>query len=637
MDRFQQILTKYWGYSSFRPMQEEIIRSVASGKDTLGLMPTGGGKSITFQVPALAKEGICIVVTPLIALMKDQVENLLHKNIKAVAIYSGMTSREIDITLDNCIYGNYKFLYVSPERLGTDIFKHRVLKMNVNLIAVDEAHCISQWGYDFRPSYLQIHELRELLPDVPALALTATATRQVLDDIQEKLKFPRKNVFTLSFERKNLVYAVKNTEDKLKSLIKIISRVKGTGIIYVRNRKKTKEIAVFLQKNNISADHYHAGLQNETRSLKQEAWKKGQVRIIVSTNAFGMGIDKPDVRFVIHVDLPDNLESYYQEAGRGGRDGEKSYAVILFHESDRVNLEKRAATTFPEIKTIKAVYNALGNFFQVPVGGGKFQSYDFILDKFCKAYKFNMITVYNCMKFLEREGYIELSDDINKPSRVLFTVERDDLYKFQVANERFDGFIRLLLRSYTGLFTEYVNIDENALSARGGISLDTVYQFLNKLDTHDIISYIPRKKNPVVTYTEERLDDKSLRISASHYQERKVQYLDKLHAVLNYASSDNKCRSQLLLSYFGEKDASRCGQCDVCLRRNELELSKYEFDLILGRIREAVTGKTSTLDDLVDNLSGNIPEEKILKVLQWLLDNGKLNYNDQRQLFWKIK
>lgn len=635
MNRYEQILVKYWGYSKFRPLQEDIIRSVMEGKDTLALMPTGGGKSITFQVPALAKDGICIVITPLIALMKDQVENLQKINVKAIAIYSGMTKNEIDIALDNCIYGNVKFLYISPERISTEIFQVRVKHMNVNLIAIDEAHCISEWGYDFRPSYLQIAHLRELVPNAPFLALTATAIPKVVDDIQDKLLFTEKNVFRKSFERKNIIYLVREVEDKQRYLIDTIKKVKGSGIIYVRNRKKTRETALYLIKEKISADYYHAGLQHEARSQKQNNWKSGKTRVMVATNAFGMGIDKSDVRFVIHLDLPDNIEAYFQEAGRGGRDEKKASAVLLYNNSDKVKAEKRIVTSFPEIKEIKAIYQALCNYFQVPYGGGKGMSYDFIISDFAKNYNFNLLTIHSSLKFLQREGYIELTDELFSSSKIHFLVGRDDLYKFQIANAKFDGFIKLVLRSYTGLFSDYVNIDENSLSKKASVDIQNVYDYLNKLKTFGILNYIPKKKNPFVVFTEERLDDKSLHISRENYNFRKTRYMERLESMLYYASSNNKCRSQILLSYFGDKNPQRCGQCDVCTRRNELDLSKYEFDLILDEIKEKLQYNLVSLDELVAGLQTD--EEKNLKVIRWLLDNEKIIKDKDDLLTWNLE
>ncbi|UCG29048.1 MAG: RecQ family ATP-dependent DNA helicase [Bacteroidales bacterium] len=633
MNIYQQILEKYWSYTHFRPLQEDIIKSIANGNDTLGLMPTGGGKSITFQVPGLAKEGICLVITPLIALMKDQVEKLKKLKIKAIAIYSGMTRDEIDVALDNCIYGDYKFLYLSPERLNSDLFRMRVRDMNVNLVTVDESHCISQWGYDFRPSYLKIIQLRELLPGVPFLALTATATTDVVNDIQNKLGFKRKNVLRTSFERKNLVYIVRNVEDKAKYLVKTINKVKGSGIIYVRSRIKSKEISDLLKSMDIPSDHYHAGLSNTIRTLKHENWNKGKTRIIVATNAFGMGIDKPDVRFVIHYDLPDSLEAYFQEAGRAGRDNKTAYAVLLYNDGDKRNLEQRIALNFPEKDLIKRVYEALGNYYQIPVGGGKQNVYDFNIADFCSKYKFNLVAAFNALKFLQREGYIELTEELNNPSRVHFIVEREDLYKFQVANIQFDGFIKLLLRSYTGLFTEFVNIDEATLARKAEIGPDIVFQYLKKLDTLKIIRYIPQRKTPLIIYTEERLDTKSLLISSENYRKRRKIYVNKLEGIVNYASRNVRCRSQHLLSYFGEKVIPRCEHCDVCTSDNEKELDKSEFDLVSEKIKELIIKTPLSLEMLVDQLEFN--EEKSLKVIQWLLDNQKIYYRQDNTISWK--
>jgi ATP-dependent DNA helicase RecQ len=633
LDQYQKILTKYWGYANFRPLQHEIIRSVGEGHDTLALMPTGGGKSITFQVPALAKEGICIVVTPLIALMKDQVENLKAREIKAAAIYSGMTRHEIDITLENCVHDkDMKFLYCSPERLGTELFKTRVRQMNVNLLAIDESHCISQWGYDFRPSYLKIAEVRKLLSNVPVLAVTATATLRVVDDIQEKLEFAEKNVFRKSFERKNLVYLVREVEDKLKHLVKIATKIKGSGVVYVRNRQKTKETAALLNSMGVPADYYHAGITSAERDFKQDSWKKGKIRVMVATNAFGMGIDKADVRFVVHLDLPDNLEAYFQEAGRGGRDEKQAFAILLYHPGDRNKLEKRVDANFPEIGEIKRVYEALGNFFQLPVGGGKGIGFDFDLSAFVKAYHFNILMVYSCLKLLQQSGYLELSEEVDNPSRILFIVSRDNLYKYQVANAAEDKFIKLLLRSYAGLFTEYRPIDENDLARKAGVKLDVVTSYLIKLGRDKIINYIPRKKVPQIFYTEERLNTNSLLFTRENYQDRKNLYQEKIIAVVEYATH-KKCRSQQLLNYFGDTKATRCGVCDVCVERNKLELSKMEFDLVLKAVKETLRDNPQMIEQLVDAL--NYPEEKVLKVIQWLLDNYKIERDASMYLHWK--
>ncbi len=633
MDFYRQLLVKYWGYGSFRPLQEEIILSVVNGNDTLALMPTGGGKSITFQIPALAKEGICLVITPLIALMRDQVENLNSRGIKAVAIHSGLTKREIDIALDNCIFGDYKFMYLSPERIATDIFRARAGKMKVNLVAIDEAHCISQWGYDFRPSYLKIADLREYLTGSPPfLALTATATTDVVDDIQEKLGFREKNLLKKSFERKNLVYLVRNVENKVGYVLESISKIQGSGIIYTRSRKRTEEVANLLAKSNVSSDYYHAGLDNDIRNKKQEAWQKGRIRIMVATNAFGMGIDKPDVRFVIHYDLPDTIEAYFQEAGRAGRDGNRAYAVLLYNNSDKVKAERRIEQNFPEIKEIKDVYEALGNYLKIPYEGGKFEAFDFNIYDFISHYKFNLINAYSSLKFLQKEGYIELTDELSNKSKIFFTVSRDDLYNFQLSNEQYDAFIKLILRNYTGVFTNYTKIDEKTLAKKTGTDVDKVYKLLNRLKYYKIIDYIPYKKTPMVIYTEERLKRKSLYISPENYKQRKKQYIRKINAVINYATNQNKCRSVQLLEYFGEKNAYRCGHCDACNQRNELDLSKYQFDLIIEQLKDNLKENSCTLEELVENIE--YKKEKVVKVIHWLLDHNKIQKNRDDTYSW---
>lgn len=631
-NNYVQILTKYWGHSTFRELQEDIIRSVASGNDTLALMPTGGGKSITFQVPALAKPGLCLVVSPLIALMKDQVENLQKRGIKALAVYSGLTNHEISIAFDNCSYGDYKFLYLSPERLGTAMFLERLDRLNISMVAVDEAHCISQWGYDFRPSYLRIADLRKHIPDVPILALTATATPKVVEDIQERLLFKQKNVFQKSFKRDNLAYVVRETEDKLKYLLRIISKVPGTGIVYMRNRKGTREIATFLKSNKINADFYHAGLSMKVRSQKQEDWKSGRMRVMVATNAFGMGIDKDNVRFVVHLDFPDSLEAYFQEAGRGGRDGNKAYAVLLANASDETKLKTRFTKSFPDREVIKKVYQALGNYFSIPFEGGKGMAYDFNLFDFTKKFSLDYVQAFNCLKILQQDGYLEVTDELNNPSRIIFLIGRDDLYKFQVANARYDSLIKLILRSYTGLFNDYVRIDEDLLANRIGINRDTLYEMLKYLSKSKIINYVPAKQSPLVVYTVERLDDKSLFISKENYESKKLVYQERINAVLHYAFSTHKCRSQLLLEYFGEKTSDRCGKCDYCQRRNELNLSSFEFDSMVASIKEALLLKPMRLEELVGRI--NQKQDKVVKVIRWLFDNKKMQYLPDKRIEW---
>ena len=633
IDTYRQILTKYWGFTSFKPLQEQIILSVAEGKDTLGLMPTGGGKSITFQVPAMAHDGICLVITPLIALMKEQVGRLNSMNIKSVAIYSGMTREEIDIALENCIYGDYKFLYVSPERIATSVFQAKVRRLNLSLVAVDEAHCISQWGYDFRPSYLKIAALRDIIDKkVPFLALTASATPQVIEDIMTRLAFREKNVMRTSFERKNITYLVRNVEEKSQYLLTTLNKVHGSGIVYVRSRKKSKEVAELLVGNGISADFYHAGLTQDLRDKKQTAWTGGETRVIVSTNAFGMWIDKADVRFVIHWDIPDSIESYFQETGRAGRDNKLSYAVLLFSEADKSRLTDSIRHKFPPVEKIKDIYEAMCNFLQVPIGSGKDNVYDFNMSDFVSKFRLPVTDTYNSLLFLQMEGYMEFTEEINNPSRVHFVVGRDDLYKFQVANEAFDGFIKLLLRSYSGMFTEFVPINEESLSKKSAIPGDTIYQYLLRLSNQNIIRYIPRKKTPLVIFTEERLDRKSLVISPDNYRLVKEKYVLRLNKIIEYAEMNNRCRSVMLLDYFGE-ESDRCGICDVCRERNELDLSKYEFDLILEEIKTMLASESPDSEELVKKI--NYPGDKVVNVLRLLLDHNKILRVDDYKLTWK--
>jgi ATP-dependent DNA helicase RecQ len=633
IEPYRQILIKYWGFSSFRPLQEQIILSIASGKDTLGLMPTGGGKSVTFQVPALVQDGICLVITPLIALMKEQVGRLNKMGIRSAMINSGMTREEIEITLENCIYSDFKFLYISPERIATPIFQAKIQRLNLSLIAIDEAHCISQWGYDFRPSYLKIALLRNLIDEkVPFLALTASATPQVIEDIMNRLEFRAKNVLKTSFLRKNISYLVRSVEDKSKYLLSTLNKVNGSGIVYVRSRKKSKEIAELLVNSGISADFYHAGLPSELRDKKQSAWSSGESRVIVSTNAFGMGIDKADVRFVIHWDIPDCVESYFQETGRAGRDNKPAYAVLLFSESDKTRLNENLRHRFPPVDKIKDIYEALCNFFQVPLGSGKDSVYDFNMADFVSKYRLPVIETYSSLMFLQKEGYLEFTEEINNPSRVHFVTGRDDLYKFQVANESFDGFIKLLLRSYTGMFTEFVPINEDLLSKKSAIPRETIYQYLVKLSNQNIIRYIPGKKTPLVIFTEERLDRKAILISPDNYSRVKDKYIVRLEKMIEYAEMKNRCRSVFLLGYFGE-ESDRCGICDICRERNELDLSKYEFDLILEEIKTILATDNPDVEELVKKIG--FPEEKVVKVIRWLLDHNKIEKGKDYRLNWR--
>ncbi len=630
----KSILLKYWGYSSFRPLQEDIIRSVLEGRDTLALLPTGGGKSLCYQVPGLVMEGLCIVVSPLIALMKDQVQALRSKGIKAVGIYHGLGRTEIDNAVDNCVYGDVKFLYMSPERLSTDLIRSRLEKMNVSLMAVDEAHCISQWGYDFRPPYLKIAEARELLPNTPVLALTATATKSVIADIQERLNFRDARVFRKSFERKNLAYMVINEEDKLKRLYRISSKVRGTGIVYVRNRKRTREISDWLNKKGVAADFYHAGLDARERDKKQDSWMKERTRIIVSTNAFGMGIDKANVRFVVHMDLPDSPEAYFQEAGRAGRDGFKSFAILLVSKSDIIDLENFHQRSFPPLKTIKRIYNCLGNYFQLAIGSGKDQSFPFNLVDFAKTYSFDPFVVFNALGFLEKEGYMAMSEALANPSRMMFLVNNEDLYRFQVANPNYDPFIKLLLRSYTGLFSEFTKIKEEEIANRAGIPASMARKMLTELHNMHILHYKEQNDSPVISFLQERMSAADLRISNEVYNERKKYSGKRMREMIEYSTCDDKCRSLFLLAYFGETSAQRCGQCDVCLELNRTGVSSFEYKQVADIIRPSIKSGQLTLEQLLDRTDMNISEAKLINVIRYLKDMGTITEDSNRILKW---
>lgn len=619
MNIFHKILQEYWGYSEFRPLQEDIIESVFSGKDTLGLMPTGGGKSITFQVPALAMEGICLVITPLIALMKDQVDNLKEKGIKALSIHSGMSHNEIMITLDNAILGDYKFLYISPERLGTQLFQTKIRSMNVCLLAIDESHCISQWGYDFRPSYMNIINIRKELPNVPVLALTATATPEVTDDIQNILGFKEKNVFRKSFERKNLCYIVRESDNKIESLIKILTKINGSTIIYVRSRLKTKEIATELIQKGISADFYHAGLSSDDKIRKQNAWKDNECRVIVSTNAFGMGIDKPDVRLVVHIDLPNSLEEYYQEAGRAGRDEQKAYAVILYSKIDSNKLKKRIDDEFPEREFTIRVYESLAYYFQIAEGFGLNSVYDFSLRQFCAIYKYPLIPTHSALKILELAGYIEYTDETDNQSRIIFSVYRDELYKYEFSKE-YEDLINVVLRLYTGIFADYITINESTIALHLQKSRTEIYQMLKILAKKHIIDYIPFKKTPFIIYKQPRISTKYLIIPQSVYEIRKDRFERRIKGITEYAESNNICRSRILLSYFGEKRSKECGQCDVCLSKSDIGINNYKFNDISQHIEELINNKDYTIEEITDIVS-NYKEEDIINVIRFHLDN----------------
>ncbi len=564
MSKYRQILRQYWGYDDFRGIQREIIESIDQGHDTLGLMPTGGGKSITFQVPALLREGVCVVVTPLIALMKDQVAHLRAKGILASAIYSGMAHHEIVTTLDNAVYGGVKILYVSPERLASPLFLVKLNHMQVSFITVDEAHCISQWGYDFRPSYLRIAEVRAIKPDAPILALTATATPQVVDDIQEKLGFKEPRVFRMSFERKNLSYVVRHSDDKEQDLVNILRSVDGSSIIYARSRRRTKELAQWLTGNGISATFYHAGLEPADKDKRQDEWKAGHVRVMVATNAFGMGIDKPDVRTVIHVDCPDSPEAYFQEAGRAGRDGKKAYAVLLYNSSDKRKLHKRIADTFPEKDYIRQVYDDLADFFQMAVGCGEGSVHEFDIEKFCHAFHHFPVQVDSALKILQRAGYVEYDTDPDNNARLRFLLERDQLYLLEHSSSAEEKVVDALLRLYGGLFSDYCFIDESAVALKAGMDNNEVYNTLKSLSHRRILHFIPRRKVPVVCYTRQREEGRRLVITRDVYEDRKDSYVKRIGSMVDYATNSAVCRSRQLLRYFGETSTADCGQCDVC-------------------------------------------------------------------------
>ena len=631
---YQSILQQYWGYDDFRGIQREIIESIGSGNDTLGLMPTGGGKSITFQVPALAQEGTCIVITPLIALMKDQVDNLRRRGIHAAAIYSGLTHEEIITTLENCIFGGIRILYVSPERLSSELFQTKLRHMKVSFITVDEAHCISQWGYDFRPSYLEIAKIRKFLLGVPVLALTATATPQVVEDIQEKLAFPPANqteekphVFRMSFERKNLAYVVRNTADKREELIHILSSMKGSAIVYARSRRRTKEFADFINEAGITATFYHAGLDSVVKDDRQKAWQEDKVRVMVATNAFGMGIDKPDVRLVIHIDSPDSIEAYFQEAGRAGRDGLKAYAVLLYNNADQRKLEKRIADTFPEKDYIREVYEHLAYFYQIGVGSGYNHTFEFNIDQFCHTFHHFPIQVDSALKILTRAGYIEYTEEQDNQARVMFTVSRNDLYRLENNTPNEEKVITTLLRNYGGLFTDYNYIDEAFLASQCGMLPHQVYMVLKSLSQRHILHFIPQKKTPYIRYTQRREDKEHIQLMPEVYEKRKQQYIERIHAMVNYADCDHICRSRYLLRYFGEDNDHDCRQCDVCLsHRPQGMVSEPSFNTAMEQIITLLEdGKPHPITDLRDI---QLPTAELDAALDYLLKEEYIRQED---------
>ena len=619
-------LKKYWHYDSFRPMQREAMESVLSGRDTLVLMPTGGGKSIIYQLPTLVSDGLCIVVTPLIALMKDQVDRLRRMGIPAVAIHSGLSSRQIDIALDNCIYGDVKFLYVAPERLSSEMFRLRVDRMNVSLLAVDEAHCISQWGYDFRPSYLRIKELRRVLPDTPVLALTASATPQVAKDIMAQLEFAEPNILQTSFLRPNLSYSVRETDDKEEQLLRIINNVPGCGIVYVRMRNTAERVANFLIEQGFSASFYHGGLPNAEREMRQDEWISGKTRIMVATNAFGMGIDKRDVRFVVHYTMSDSLESYYQEAGRAGRDGERSYAVILMASNDNNRIIDLFEKEFPDIQLIQSVYHELCSYLGVAIGDGKEASFVFNIYEFCKHIKLPIITVHNIIKLLQLNGYMTLVEDCEHPARVMFTVTRDELYQVPMHNEKEEQILRTILRLYTGIFSEFRPIDEMEIAAQSRHTPQEVHDLLKRLWRANVIRYIPTNHDPLIFLDEERLPARDVYISPATYSHRKALMLERFNHLLHYANEEQECRSRIIEQYFCDKMSEPCGICDNCLARKKREKSNcanYEQQIL-----SLLATEPMTIKEVVARIVGN--EQTIIEVIRQLTEKGTISGEESK-------
>lgn len=641
---YKEILHKYWGYPDFRGIQKEVIESIGAGKDTLGLMPTGGGKSITFQVPALSKEGVCIVITPLISLMKDQVDHLKHQGIRSAAIYSGMSRDEIVTTLENCIFGGLKLLYVSPERLSSELFQIKLKHMKVSFITVDEAHCISQWGYDFRPSYLEIANIRKLVPDAPILALTATATPEVIKDIQLRLAFKEENAFTMSFERKNLAYVLRQTENKVEETIHILQAVNGAAIVYCRSRKRTQQIANLLSKANISATWYHAGLEPTVKEQRQNDWQNDKIRVMVATNAFGMGIDKPDVRLVIHADFPSSLEAYFQEAGRAGRDGRKSYAILLHTRNyDERNLRKRIEDTFPPKDYIRSVYDHLAYFYQLGVGSGQDVTYEFPIDKFCVAFKHFPIQVNAALHLLSRAGYIQYETDPDMKARIHFLLNRDDLYRLDSLSKDENEVITALLRNYGGLFSDYCYIDESYVAQEAGFDRNQTYHILQNLSKKRILDFIPRKNIPIIRYARDREDGENVVLGKEIYEARKKKFTERITSVIKYAENDYVCRSRQLLRYFGENRTEDCGQCDVCLAHKQEEQGDTQQEIREKILNLLADGERHMITELKNIRTDQpIDDDKIVgKTLKTLLDeeevymdgsyiqlNGKTNINN---------
>ena len=639
MPDYRAILKQYWGYDSFRGIQEQIIESIGSGQDTLGLMPTGGGKSVTFQVPAMACEGVCLVVTPLIALMKDQVANLRARGIRAVAIYTGMSREEIVVALENCIFGDYKFLYVSPERLSSELFLAKLRRIRVSFITVDESHCISQWGYDFRPAYLRIADIRKLLPDVPVLALTATATPEVVKDIQEKLAFRRENVFGMSFERTNLAYVVRPTGDKTEELFHILSRMPGCAIVYTRNRKNTREVAGALNGRGVTAEYYHAGLPNVEKDERQRRWQRGEARVMVATNAFGMGIDKPDVRLVVHMDVPDSPEAYFQEAGRAGRDGMQAYAVLLTDRYDGMRLKQRVGNTFPEKSFVRQVYEELSYFYQVAMGSGGGVTHEFDLGKFCCAFKHYPVPTDSALRILTQAGYIEYVDEQENESRLMFTVRRDELYSLRDEEPGMDRVIRALLRTYTGLFTDYVYIDEHRLAHACGTDYHGVYETLRALDFRRVIHYIPRKRCSLIRYICNREEMERVVLSPEVYDLRRESYDKRVGVMLGYLDSADTCRSRMLLRYFGEDNGHDCGMCDVCKAEHPSGTKRATYHALrtlwAGMLAASEEGSVSVDECLERGAALCDDPHKLLSALTYMRNEELLGSDGDR--IWKTK
>lgn len=618
------VLRQYWGYPSFRPLQEDIVDAVVAGRDTLALLPTGGGKSICFQVPAMAMDGICVVITPLIALMKDQVAHLVEKNIPAAAIFSGMHPDAMDLAYNQAVFGRLKFLYVSPERLMTNQFIEALRRMKVNLLAVDESHCISQWGYDFRPPYLKIAEIRPFIPNTPVLALTATATAKVVDDIQFRLGFKQRNVFQSSFERKNITYSVFHEADKFGLLQrKLQGMTSGSAIVYVRSRKRTQVISDWLSSIGISSTYYHAGLDVKVRDVRQEQWMKGKVRVIVATNAFGMGIDKPDVRLVVHIDLPDSIEAYFQEAGRAGRDLKPADAMLLVSQEDIAKLKDNLSVSFPELERIKMIYKAIGNYLQIPVGSGNGVSYPFIMSDFARQYGFSMLEVFNTLKLLEKEGFWTRSESFEEPSKLFIKASREALYRFQLDNPKYSTLINVLLRSLPGVLTDFVKIDEESLAGKVGIGADKVAAQLKQLERMNYLSYAPRNDKPQLLFLSEYIDTKYFSLSSEHYYDRKKEVQERMQAVIDFVNDDEECRSVQLLRYFNEKDSRCCERCDVC-RKKHADLSERKiYQQISDRITNVLMEQPLTVYGAT-TLCSESREEDVLEVLRWMMDNGMI-------------